>query len=80
MASLAIVRCIEIVGEAAAHVSAETRQQLSDLPWPAIVGMRNILIHGYCKVAHNAIILTVQDRLPPLIARIEAFIAENQDT
>ena len=76
--SLAIVRCIEVVGEAAAHVSADTRARLPDIPWPAVVGMRNILIHGYWKVAHTAIVLTVNNRLPLLVNQLEAFIAENQ--
>ncbi|MEM1280738.1 MAG: HepT-like ribonuclease domain-containing protein [Cyanobacteria bacterium P01_H01_bin.152] len=43
--SLAIVRLLEIIGEAATHVSAESKAQLSTLPWPQIVGMRNRIVH-----------------------------------
>lgn len=48
--NLAMTRLLEIVGEAAAHVSPATRDQHPEVPWPAIVGMRNRLIHGYDAV------------------------------
>ena len=48
--SLAVVRLLEIVGEAASRVSSDRRQQLPDIPWSQIVGMRNILIHAYHSV------------------------------
>ena len=48
--ALAIVKCIEIIGEAAARVTAETRDAHPEVPWKAIVGMRNRLIHGYFEI------------------------------
>ena len=45
--SLALVRLLEIVGEAAAKVSEEARTRYPAVPWPEIVGLRNRLIHGY---------------------------------
>lgn len=45
--SLALVRLLEIVGEAASRVSNTTRLQFSDIPWAQIVSLRNRLIHGY---------------------------------
>jgi len=47
MLSLAIVRLLEIVGEAAAHVSEPVRASLPAIPWRQITGARNRLIHGY---------------------------------
>ena len=47
MLSLALVRLIEIIGEAANRVSKTGQKQLSQVPWPQIIGMRNRLIHGY---------------------------------
>ena len=44
--SLALVKCIEIVGEAASAVSQEVRDQHPEIPWRSIVAMRNRLIHG----------------------------------
>jgi uncharacterized protein with HEPN domain len=46
----AIVRSIEIIGEAAKHVPEEFRQQHSDIEWRAMAGMRDRLIHGYFGV------------------------------
>jgi uncharacterized protein with HEPN domain len=72
MLSMALTRAVEIVGEAAAQVSEEGRQALPDVPWPAIIGMRNRLVHAYFAI--NATILwdTVQRALPPLIEQLNA--------
>ncbi len=50
MLLFAVVRAIEVLGEAAARVSDETRQTAPDIPWNAIVGMRNRLVHGYFNI------------------------------
>ena len=47
--SLALVRLLEIIGEAAAGVSEESRSKFPGIPWAEIVGLRNRLIHG-CSV------------------------------
>jgi len=47
MLVFALVRAIEIVGEAASKVSVETRQATGEVPWPLIVSMRNRLVHAY---------------------------------
>ena len=46
----AVLKSIEIIGEAAAHISAETKNTHADLPWTDIIGMRNRLVHGYFEV------------------------------
>jgi uncharacterized protein with HEPN domain len=46
MLAFALVRAIEIVGEAASKVSPATRQATGDIPWPLIISMRNRLVHG----------------------------------
>lgn len=48
-----VVRCIEIIGEAANHISAEIIKANPDIPWPAIIGMRNNLVHGYNEVNYE---------------------------
>ena len=45
--SLSLVRLLEIIGEAAKGITAEFRQDHSELPWKSMVGMRDRLIHGY---------------------------------
>jgi uncharacterized protein with HEPN domain len=48
--ALAIVKSIEIAGEAAAHVGTEVRAELPEIPWSKVVGMRNHLIHSYFDI------------------------------
>ena len=50
MLLLALAKCIEILGEAASHVSGETRAMIPDIPWRSVIAMRNRLIHGYFDV------------------------------
>ncbi len=47
---LALVKAIEIVGEAASRVTPPTKQRLPEIPWDDIVGMRHRLIHAYAKL------------------------------
>ena len=65
--ALALVKLIEIVGEAASRVSAEGRQTWADIPWRDIVSMRNRLIHGYVDVDLDRVWDTITDDLPPLV-------------
>jgi uncharacterized protein with HEPN domain len=63
---LALVKCFEIIGEAAGQVSAEARSEVADLPWRDIVDMRHRLVHGYYDINHDIVWSTVQDDLPAL--------------
>ena len=76
MLSFALVRAIEIVGEAASKVSAETRAELPDLPWASMVGMRNRLVHAYFDVNHDILWDTVAQAVPPLAERLAALLGE----
>jgi uncharacterized protein with HEPN domain len=67
MLRFALVRAIEIVGEAASKVSIETRSATSSVPWIAIAGMRNRLIHAYFDVDHDILWKTVTEELPDLL-------------
>ena len=71
-----LVRCIEIVGEAASQVTKETQRQLPDIPWPSMVAMRNRLIHAYFDIDLDRVWDTVIDDLPPLIAALDAILPE----
>ena len=66
MLQLALVRLVEIIGEAAARVSPEAQARHSGVPWPAIVGMRNRLIHGYADIAHDIVWGILETNLPVL--------------
>lgn len=67
-------RLVEIVGEAATRVSAETRARLPELPWRPAIGMRNRLIHGYDIVDVDTVWGTVVLDLPPLVAQLEVIL------
>lgn len=67
---LALTRLLEVVGEAAAQVSAPTRSR-HDLPWTAIVGMRNILVHAYHRVDKDELWRLVTVRLPVLLRTLD---------
>ncbi len=72
----AIVKSIEIIGEAATKVSDDTKRTLPDVPWAAIITMRHRLIHTYFDVDLNVVWDTVEIDLPPLVARLEAWVKE----
>ena len=73
--NLSVVRLLEIVGEAAARLTAETRGELAGLPWTEIVGLRNRVIHGYDEVDFDIVWETVTVDLPPVLSAIEAHLA-----
>ena len=72
--NLALVRLIEIVGEAACRVSPETRAGHPEIPWAQITNMRNRLIHGYDWVDFDILWQTVIEDIPELAAKLEAFV------
>ena len=74
MVQFAIVRALEIIGEAAASLPEETRATHSSIPWSNMIGMRNRLIHGYFDVDLDIIWSTVTYHLPPLIAALDRLI------
>ncbi len=64
MLAFAIVRCIEILGEAATHVSPDTRRAHPQVPWTAITGMRNRIVHACFDVDRDMVRSTVVEDLP----------------
>lgn len=71
---LALVRLIEIIGEAAGRVSPEGQEKYSSIPWPQIIGMRNRLVHGYDQVDLDVLWDTIEFDLPPLILRLQRIL------
>ncbi|NEX16599.1 MAG: hypothetical protein C1943_08225 [Halochromatium sp.] len=74
---LALTRLVEIIGEAANRVSHETRQNTSEIPWRAIIGMRNRLVHGYDVIDYERLWDTITQDLPPLISALEGAIKDD---
>lgn len=67
MLALALVKLIEIVGEAASRVSKEYQTNHTQIPWSAIIGMRNRLVHAYFDINLRILWQTTQEDLPLLI-------------
>jgi len=65
MLLFALVRAVEVVGEAAAKVSHEGRG-MANLPWAAVVGMRNRFVHAYFDINRDILWATVTESLPQL--------------
>ena len=72
--NLALVRLLEIIGEAAARTSDEERERYSEIPWPEIVSLRNRLIHGYDSVDFDILWNIITQDLPPLIKQLERIV------
>ena len=70
MLLFALIRCIEIIGEAARQVTDEIRNRSSDIPWSAIAGMCNRLIHACFDVDAELVWKTVTAELPALTGRL----------
>lgn len=68
---LALVKDVEIIGEAAYQVSLATRELIPSIPWDDIIGMRHRLVHAYFDINLDVLWRTVVGDLPPLIAALE---------
>jgi uncharacterized protein with HEPN domain len=71
----AVVRAIEIIGEAARQVSQEAREKNPEIPWRDIIAMRNRVIHGYGEVDYAIVWDTVQNNLPELVAQLQPLVS-----
>jgi uncharacterized protein with HEPN domain len=67
MLLFALVRAVEIIGEAASRLSDETRNAAPVVPWPRIVSMRNRLIHVYFDIDHDVLWKTATEEIPQLL-------------
>src|SRR5208282_3384443 len=70
----AVIRRLEIIGEAARRISNEARARLPGLPWSAMINMRNLMIHEYDHVDLAVVWDTVQNHLPTLIQSIAPLV------
>ena len=71
---LALIRLIEVVGEAASRISENSRAKYPAIRWKSIVGMRNRIIHVYDLIDWDVLWDTVVNDLPPLIAELERIV------
>ena len=72
----AVVKNVEIIGEAAYMLTKEFCANHAETPWKDIINMRHVLVHGYYTTSKNFIWATVQHDIPVLKAQVETYIAE----
>jgi len=72
--ALGLVKCLEMVGEAAARISLEAKAECPHIPWAPIVAMRNRLVHVYFDVDFDQIWKALTDDLPPLITQLAKIL------
>ena len=72
----AVIRQIEITGEATTHLTDELRKDNPDIPWKKIVGTRNRLIHGYTAVSLKFVWRIVKSELPKLKSGVERILKD----
>ena len=72
----AVIRNLEVIGEAAKQLPQEFREAHPQLPWREMTGMRDLLIHAYHRVDLDLVWSTVEDSLPALLSWIEKTLQE----
>jgi uncharacterized protein with HEPN domain len=71
---LALLKLVEIVGEAASRVSESIQAAHPEIPWREMVGTRNRLVHGYDAVDHEILWEIVAADFPPLVRRLKSLL------
>jgi uncharacterized protein with HEPN domain len=74
----AVVRNLEIIGEAAKHISEQLRKQLPDIDWRKAAGLRDMLAHVYFGVDDDILWDVVQNKVPQLAEVVGAYLNKNQ--
>jgi len=72
----AVVRNIEIIGEAVKHIPEEIKEKYNQIPWKKIIGMRNRLIHGYFVVDYTIVWEIIKNELPDLKEKVKTILGK----
>jgi uncharacterized protein with HEPN domain len=70
----AVIRCIEVIGEAAKRLSQDARERFPQIPWSQMARMRDLLIHAYDRIVLDEVWTTVRTDLPTLISVLETIV------
>lgn len=76
MLLFALVRAIEIIGEAASKLSSEARTSMPSVPWASVVAMRHRLIHAYFDIDRTILWKTATEEIPPLLSVLRAALKD----
>ena len=72
----AVLRALEVIGEAARRVPADVQARYPDIPWRQIIGMRNVIAHDYLGIRLSRVFETATEFIPGIIDCLPAIIAE----
>lgn len=75
----AVVRRLQIIGEAARKVSPETRQTHPEIPWERVIGMRHRLVHDYRRVNLDVVWEVAQESIPELVRLLEPIVPPEEE-
>lgn len=70
----AVLRSLQVIGEAAKHVPEELRQQYPAVSWREMAGMRDKVTHQYFRVDRETVWMTVSERIPAFISEVERIL------
>lgn len=76
LATRAVVRSLEIVGEACRRLPREFRDRYPHVPWSDIAGMRDRLVHDYTGINYRLVWDTVREKVPPLQAQLKEILTQ----
>ena len=76
MLLFALVRAIEIIGEAASKLSPEARTATPSVPWASVVAMRHRLVHAYFDINRTILWKTATEEIPPLLSVLRAALKD----
>lgn len=72
----AVIKNLEIVGEAAYLLTKEFREEHTEVEWEAVIYMRHVLVHGYYQIRDEIIWATIQTDLQPLKDKVEVYLTK----
>jgi len=75
----AVLRNMEILGEAAKHIPDDIRHKYPQIDWRGIAGLRDILAHAYFALDEETLWDIIVNKVPPLIHQLQAIIAQESD-
>ncbi len=78
MLQLALVRLLEIIGEAAGRISRECRTAYPEISWQKMAGLQHRLAHGFFDIDLDVVWQTITGDLPPLLSQLEHIISEEE--